>query len=216
MSGLWSGRVARVTILDSNEKLIELEQSAMDQMRENSVLYFAYGSNMLTERLHKRCPNARPLGNAVAHGFSLRFCKRSKDGSAKATLVKTDEREQPAYGVLFELSQSEQARLDKSEGEGLGYDRDDAFTVFRLADGEEAIASTYRASRQACDEGLIPYDWYRALILAGAFQHGLPDTYIAELRRTIVWSDPQPQRHSRQEALDVLKCVGFHPLQQPP
>jgi hypothetical protein len=52
-----------------------------------SFLFFAYGSNMLTERLRERCPDARPLGTAIARGYLLSFSKRSKDGSAKATLV---------------------------------------------------------------------------------------------------------------------------------
>jgi hypothetical protein len=123
--------------------------------------------------------------------------------------VKTGESGQTAYGVLFELSRSEQANLDKAEGEGKGYDRDDAFMVARLADGVETTASTYRASRQACDEGLVPYGWYYALILAGALQHGLPGTYVAELRQTAIRPDPEPQRDSRQEALKVLACAGY-------
>ena len=53
-----------------------------NELQLNSSLYFAYGSNMLTARLHKRCPSARILGTAVAPGLVLRFWKRSKDGSA--------------------------------------------------------------------------------------------------------------------------------------
>lgn len=185
---------------------------AMSQMQERTFLYFAYGSNMLTERLHKRCPSARPLGNAVAEGFSLSFSKRSKDGSGKAMLVKTDEVTQTAYGVLFEISQNERTKLDKAEGEGKGYKRDDAFRVVRIADGKELTISTYQASPQVCDKGLVPYDWYHALILAGALQHHLPDLYINELRNVAVQKDPKPERLERQQALRVLECAGFRKL----
>ena len=159
------------------------------------------------------------MGTAVAPGLALRFWKRSKDGSAKATLVRTDEEdkteEKTAYGILFEIAQSERAKLDKFEGAGHGYDRDDTFPVLRLADGKRTIVSTYQATPQACDKNLIPYDWYRDLILAGAIQHGLPDAYVAELRKVIVHPDPRPQRRSRHEALDLLRCVGFQePLRQ--
>jgi hypothetical protein len=203
--------MARVKILIS-----DIRSSKTDnEIQQNCFLYFAYGSNMLTARLHKRCPSARSLGKAVAPGFILRFWKRSKDGSAKATLVKTDEAEKRAYGVLFEIAQSERTRLDKSEGAGQGYNRDDAFPVLRVAGGKRAIVSTYQATPRACDKNLVPYDWYRDLILAGALQHGLPDAYVAELRKAVVRPDPEPQRKSRQEALDVLRCVGFQQPLQP-
>jgi gamma-glutamylcyclotransferase len=184
--------------------------SPMNQTREGTFFCFAYGSNMLTEWLHTRCPSARPLGNAIARGFSLSFSKRSRDGSAKATLVKAEESEQAACGVLFQIPHSEQTALDKAEGKGKGYDRDDAFIVVRLVDGKEMTSSTYRASPRRCDEDLVPYEWYHALIMAGALQHGLPEGYVAELRQTIVRPDPEPQRDSRQEALRVLRCAGFH------
>jgi hypothetical protein len=191
--------------------VVEFAQGA-DQVQKGAFVYFAYGSNMLAERLQKRCPSARPLGNAMARGFSLSFSKRSKDGSGKATLVETDVNEEAVYGVLFEVSQSEQTNLDKAEGRRKGYYRDDAFMVVRLTDGKQTTASVYLASPHECDASLVPYDWYHALIVGGAFQHGLPETYVAELRRTIVQPDPEPQRASRQEALKVLAYAGFSRL----
>jgi gamma-glutamylcyclotransferase len=115
--------------------IVEVSQGT-DQVQEGAFLYFAYGSNMLTERLQKRCPSVRPLGNAMARGFSLTFSKRGNDGSGKAMLVKTGEKEEAVYGVLFGGSQSEQTNLDKAEGRRKGCYRDDAFMVVRVADGK--------------------------------------------------------------------------------
>jgi len=42
---------------------------------EETCIYFAYGSNMLTARLQERCSSARPLGTAIARGFVLSFSK---------------------------------------------------------------------------------------------------------------------------------------------
>ena len=39
---------------------------------DGSFLFFAYGSDMLTERLRERCPEARPLGAAIARGARIR------------------------------------------------------------------------------------------------------------------------------------------------
>ncbi len=170
-------------------------------------LYFAYGSNMLTERLRgrKRCPSARPVGMAVANDYRLYYFKESKDGSGKATLVKC--RGERAYGVLFKVSDKECAALDKAEDCGKGYDRIDDFEVFR--DAEKINARTYLATKQALDTTLTPYDWYRALVLAGAIQHGLPDSYIETLCKTAWKSDAAACRPSRLAALHVLETAGF-------
>lgn len=49
--------------------------------------YFAYGSNMLIERLWNRCLNPKEIGCAYADNRIIEFSKLSKkDGSGKATL----------------------------------------------------------------------------------------------------------------------------------
>src|SRR5580700_1565214 len=87
--------------------------------------YFAYGSNMLTERLHERCKSAKAIGVAVAFGHRLEFSKRSRDDSGKATIVRSNKSEEHVFGVVFEVVISERAALDKAEGVGTGYERID-------------------------------------------------------------------------------------------
>ena len=178
-------------------------------MYDGSFLYFAYGSNMLTERLRLRCPSAQPLGIAVAHGHALEFSKRSVDGSAKATLVATGDAAAVVPGVLFTVAHADLPRLDVADGVGIGYDRDDAFRVVRNADGLTSIASTYLAPAHARDVGLVAYDWYLALTVAGALQRGMPEAHVAALRAAVVRPDPEPLRQTRQEALAVLLLAGF-------
>ena len=36
-------------------------------------------------------------------------------------------------------------------------------------------------SRSTSDPSLTPYDWYKAFVLAGAREHGLPQDYVAAL-----------------------------------
>ena len=55
------------------------------------MLYFAYGSNMLTARLRERMPSCKPLGIAKLPGHALRFHKRSKDQSGKCNAFATDD-----------------------------------------------------------------------------------------------------------------------------
>src|SRR3989338_5140742 len=91
--------------------------------------YFAYGSNMLDERLQDRCPSARSVGLARAPGFYICFKKRSTDQSGKATLVEEKMVDMEALGVLFEIDEDEHGCLDEAEK---GYDPTNKFKVIRL------------------------------------------------------------------------------------
>jgi gamma-glutamylcyclotransferase len=176
-------------------------------MPEGTFVYFAYGSNMLTARLRKRCSTAQPVGTAIARGYSLSFCKRSNDGSGKATIVAQGDTGQEAHGVLFEIAVAQRGNLDSAEG--AGYHRCDAFAVLHGDGAREVSATTYFAAKGATDDRRVPYDWYRALVLAGALEHRLPDPYIEELRALTIKADLKPQRPSRQAALGILRASGF-------
>ena len=73
-------------------------------------------------------------------------------------------------------------------------------------DIEEAI--TYLADVTYIDRDLRPYDWYLALILAGAREHHLPGAYIDRLETIQTATDPNPDRPSRLEALTLLDGVS--------
>lgn len=170
-----------------------------------AFFYFAYGSNMLTERLQKRCPSATVVGVAAADNYCLCFSKRSRDGSGKAALVASPG--EKVHGILFEISDTERDNLDKAEGYPNGYSRNDRFQVTCDSDGSLIDATTYLATETEPD--LLPYDWYRALVLAGAIQHGLPDSHIEMLCKAEWKSDTNACRPSRLAALHVLERTGF-------
>ncbi|MEZ0018208.1 gamma-glutamylcyclotransferase family protein [Sinorhizobium fredii] len=169
-----------------------------------TFLYFAYGSNMLPARLKARCASARVIGPATAKGFRLDFSKRSTDGSGKATLIV---HEGAAPGVLFEIAKSDLAPLDRAEGAGKGYDRVDGFRVVNAVTREPITATTYLASAPEAD--LKPFDWYLALVIAGAHHHALGDQHLAELRLIEWLNDDDFRRKSRIEALQALTAHGF-------
>ena len=165
--------------------------------------YFAYGSNMLTTRLKRRCRGACPVGRADAGDHAIEFSKLSKDKSGKATLRRTSGGR--TTGVVFEIPITERDQLDKYEGVDNGYERCDAFPV-RLPDNDEILkTTTYLATSP--DSSLKPYDWYFALVIAGAQEHLIGDDYIAELRRVEFVPDPCPDRKTRLEAIDDLNAA---------
>lgn len=170
-----------------------------------NFLYFAYGSNMLPARLLARCPSARALGLAHAQDYDLAFSKKSKDGSGKATLVPAVNR--ITSGVLFEIALTERAALDRAEGAGQGYDRVDDFTVLLDGNDRPSGATTYLAASH--EMALRPYDWYLALIIAGAQYQGLGDLEIERLRQVAHVIDNDHDRQSRRDALSAFIASGI-------
>lgn len=176
--------------------------------------YFAYGSNMLTERLTDRCPTAQAIGIANAAGYVLEFCKKSRDESGKATLAESSQPGQQVFGVFFEIENGDLCELDKAEGKGNGYDRLDKFSANLLADGTQYRVKTYIASTSAVEDRLKPYDWYLALVIAGALQHKLPETWIARLHEVAYIADPDSKRTGRVKAEEALKNAGWQDYKQ--
>lgn len=167
-----------------------------------SIFYFAYGSNMLPARLAARCPSAKLIGRADVRGYRVRFAKHGMDGSAKATLVVA---EGAASGVLFALHPKDLAALDRAEGVGRGYDRLDDFRVRHA--GQSLDTVTYIAPNPV--HGLAAFDWYLALVLAGARLHCFDMEAMAELRAVSWQTDPVPDRPGRLAALTALAAHGI-------
>ena len=138
-------------------------------------------------------------------GFDLEFSKVSNDGSGKATLFRADYAVTP--GALFEIAYSNLNALDRAEGVGVGYDRDDHFGVEIAGTGERVTATTYLAN--AIDRRLKPYDWYLALVIAGAHHHALSEQHLARLQAFDHWVDPREDRATRLDALAALQAHGF-------
>ena len=165
--------------------------------------YFAYGSNMLTRRLTdpSRAPSAVACGVAGAQGFVVRFHKMGADGSGKCTLVAAGDAAAVAYGVLYELADSDGAKLDRVEGVHTGGYLRCSLQLRCLDDGGTTDAVTYVADDRRVDPARVPFDWYRDLVVAGATEHGLPAPYIDELARIPAVPDPDRARSAQARRL---------------
>jgi gamma-glutamylcyclotransferase (GGCT)/AIG2-like uncharacterized protein YtfP len=133
-------------------------------------LYFAYGSNLASRRLLARAPGARARGRAHLAGFRLVADKPGRDGSAKLNIVSA-----PAgsvWGALWELREEDLVALDRFEG---GYER----VAVRVESGTDALEATTYASSLRGEPGLLRD--YKALVLEGAREQGLPVEWIAAL-----------------------------------
>lgn len=174
--------------------------------------YFAYGSNLLAERLVARCPSARPLGVVSVSGWRLAFQSKAFDGSGKATLI-AGEASDVVHGRLFEIAVAERDALDKAEGADRDppvYRRHDDFTVIAAEGNAIEGVSVYLAREET--PALAPWDWYRALIVAGGMQAGLPADEVARIAVTPALPDVLPARKTRLAALAILEASGFPEL----
>jgi len=154
-----------------------------------TFLNFAYGSNMLTRRLRERVPSARPVAVAVLAGYELRWHKVSHDGSGKCDVVQVNAPQAKVVGVVYEILASEKAALDAAEGLGNGYA--ETQVVLKTQD-REVQAQTYYATNIEFSQ--VPYTWYKALVVAGAKEHGLPADYVSAIEAVAAKADTNVSR----------------------
>jgi gamma-glutamylcyclotransferase (GGCT)/AIG2-like uncharacterized protein YtfP len=172
----------------------------MDSRGSNQVIkYFAYGSNMCSGRLRDRVP-CDFVAVAKLTAYRLRFHKLSmKDGSSKGDAFYTGFATDEVWGVVFDVPASKKAVLDAFEGLGYGYE--DVGVVVTLPTGERLPVRTYVADPEFIREGLGPYSWYKAYVLAGAVEHGLPLEYVAgAIESVVAREDPDRKRHAEETA----------------
>lgn len=149
---------------------------------------FAYGSNLDRRRMRRRVPSARFEGRAWLDEWTLRFNKRgSRDGTAKANVVRTGRPGDAVPGVVYRMLARELPELDRVEG---GYDRVRAVLRYEgpvpaheSADARNRPASAwiYVARSETLDSGIRPARWYLEHVLRGARDHGLPAAHVAWL-----------------------------------
>lgn len=167
-----------------------------------TLLYFAYGSNMYPPRLAERTPSCRIVSTAALPRHALRFHKRGQDGSGKCDAFYTGAAEDIVLGVVFEVARRDRVLLDVAEGVGRGYD------VARL-DVQMGTQSTsvfcYLAQRGHIDATLRPFDWYLALVLKGARFHRLPRGYIESIDTLPAQPDPDQRRQRRHLSLAMFQ-----------
>lgn len=170
----------------------------------SKVHYLAYGSNLHPLRLAARVPSARPIGIVEMPGYALAFHKRSEDGSGKCLVHAEQGGHHTAYGVVYEFDAREKTALDWHEGNGRGYDeRQGRF----LLHSKPCKPYLYLAQSEYIDPALVPYDWYKALVLAGARFHDFPSQYIASIEAMPCRPDPDLGRAQMNQ--ELLRQMGW-------
>lgn len=152
---------------------------------------------MSTPRIKHRVESATVVSTAHLYEHSLRFHKKSVDGSAKCGIEHTTSPDDIVYGVVFEMLASEKHILDRYEGLGNGYD--EKYVSIILPHGETVEAATYYATH--IDASLKPYHWYKEHVLRGAREHALPPEHIAAIEAIPSIPDPDQDNHIKETSI---------------
>lgn len=141
-------------------------------------LYFAYGSNMDEQHMRAHCPTSRYVDSARLDGYRLAFTRRSlvsDTGVADVVAAPQD----AVWGVVYELDDAELEALDRKEGNGWAYAREEK-SVALAADCSVRSAIVYTVLAKEPSE-VPPSREYRERLIAAAERHGLPGAYVATL-----------------------------------
>ncbi len=174
--------------------------------REATVNIFAYGSNMHPTRMRRRVPSARSIGIGFVTGRTVRYQKRSMDGSAKADAPRTKDQSDVVWGVVYEIRLDQKPELDRHEYLGVGYDEE--LVTLNLSDGRSIDAWIYVARPAAIDDSLRPWTWYTAFIVRGALHHRLPFCYIQSSLKVAGWVDQDGERREANRRILQDKITG--------
>ena len=139
------------------------------------VLYFAYGANMDTEQMARRCPGAIPLAKTRLANWRFLITTEGYASIAPKTGAQV-------HGVIWQLTLRDIAALNAYEclDSGLYVRR----TLGLPYGGRVARALVYTAG--TCREGRPRPGYHRVLIKAA--QHWeLPPGYVEMLRRLVPW-----------------------------
>jgi len=164
---------------------------------------FAYGSNMLLQRIAERAPTAIVLCTARAAGYRLVFNKLGQDGSAKANIIPSKISNDTVYGVIYKISQADLLALDEAEP---NYDR--IRILSQTSIGSNIMAYVYCAKPEVTHNDILPYDWYVALVATGARTNRLPESYSGMLSSTPSIRDEDLQRDQKNRQLLLGKAKG--------
>lgn len=171
----------------------------LDDMNQQPVYIFSYGSNTLLQRISERVPSVAVVGKHQLRGYRLLFNKLSVDGSTKANLKETGDQSDSVWGVIHQISKADKPILDRYEALGKGY----LEIGFKLTihDESQSVHAYIATESQYLAVGK-PYDWYLNFVIEGAIENGFPEDYINQLKAIASKLDPDLTRqHANEEVL---------------
>ncbi|MCK5430890.1 MAG: gamma-glutamylcyclotransferase, partial [Anaerolineales bacterium] len=109
------------------------------------MYYFAYGLNLDRQQMKERCPKSQPKFSAKLHHYKLVFSGWSRQWHGGTASIKPIRGER-LHGAIYQVSESDIARLDSYEGFPTTYDRINIIVNTEIGDAVQAF--TYIRKQQ--------------------------------------------------------------------
>jgi gamma-glutamylcyclotransferase (GGCT)/AIG2-like uncharacterized protein YtfP len=140
-------------------------------------MYAAYGSNMDPVQMGQRCPHSPRRGTGWLEGWRLTFGGEDLGWEgALATVVEAEGHQ--VFVALYEISEADEAALDRWDAATLGYYRKFKVRVATV-DGRDVLAWLYVLNDY---EGGLPSARYLGIMADAAEAAGAPADYVTDLR----------------------------------
>ncbi|XP_072880160.1 gamma-glutamylcyclotransferase-like isoform X1 [Hemitrygon akajei] len=147
---------------------------------DEEFLYFAYGSNMLQERLQLLNPSAMRVSVGCLKGYKLAFGKWNKRenrwGGGVATILPSPDDE--VWGVVWCLKSNDRQSLDDQEGVQNGIYSPIEVKVQQQDTEEELTCLSYQMNNF---NSSLTSPLYKKVIIKGARENGLSTEYLKKL-----------------------------------
>jgi gamma-glutamylcyclotransferase (GGCT)/AIG2-like uncharacterized protein YtfP len=136
-------------------------------------LYFAYGANINLETMKFRCPDAKVLSKAIAENKEFII-----NQFGVASIV--DRAESSVHGILWEISESDEANLDIFEGVDYNFYLKELISIF--SDGKKIENVLVYLATNEKENPVEERSDYLSKIIAWASIHKFPSSYISRLK----------------------------------
>ncbi len=145
------------------------------------MLYFAYGSNLDLDQMKHRCPQSSLQGAARLPGYELGFTHYSPGWNGGVADI-VEKEGQEVWGLVFEITETDRASLDKYEG------YPDAYTRFQVAVHTDAttLQGVWVYSVVDKKDIIAPSQRYLNIIRSAARQFAFPQAYQDSLSNVMV------------------------------
>jgi len=140
------------------------------------MLYFAYGSNMHSGQMQKRCPGCVFVASARLRDYRLVFSRPWAAWGGRGVADIQPSRGSVVEGVVWEITSAHRDALDEYEESPAAYTRQDV--VVETFEGKTLTAFAYFAKPMG---SYRPGRRYLQSLIDGARAHGLSPGYVASL-----------------------------------
>ena len=144
-----------------------------------TFLYFGYGSNLFSKRIHINNPSAKKVSIARLDDYKLSFGHFSKGWGGATATIKPQKGSQ-VWGVVWEIDVKDLPSLDKQEGVPYVYQRLENKEVTTPESEKLSVLMYHLVKGLELDP--VPSGVYHSIILKGAVENNLPGEYMEFLQ----------------------------------